>query len=185
MSEYHNDKLLLLANLLLPEDEKLIEELNLAINNPVGYITKFQEQLSYRGIDEPFPELPWIALVDGLTMQNRLVEIDWNTELEDITWNIDQLLQAESDEPNRWTWAETRIWEEKPTEEFLKAAADMFNKRGLALVYLDINSDSYPLLLIKVEQLAQSQKLAEEAGYGKIIALSIFGKGEYDYTNNY
>lgn len=173
MPEYHNDKLLLLANLLVPDDPSLIEELNLAIDKPAEYLAQFQEQLSYRGIDEPFPELPWIALVDGLIARNRLVEIDWKNYVEDVTWNIDQLLQNEPDEPERWKWTKTGIWDEKPTEELLEAIAYRFHGQGLSLVYVDIDSDSYPLMFIKSEQLAKSQQLANEAGYGHIVALHL------------
>jgi hypothetical protein len=66
-----------LAGYLMAEDPSLAGEVRLAVASPDAYLGKFQERLSGRGIEKPIPDLPWIALVNGLEDRGRLHELDW------------------------------------------------------------------------------------------------------------
>jgi hypothetical protein len=72
MTTDHN-RLLPLAELLLPDDATLKQEVDLAIKQPAHYVSRFQERLRRRGIGEAVPALPWLALIDGLQARGRVV----------------------------------------------------------------------------------------------------------------
>ena len=61
---------------LLTEDTSLISEVQLAENQPLNYLSQFANVLQERGIDKPVPELPWLAMVDGLARRDLLIELD-------------------------------------------------------------------------------------------------------------
>jgi hypothetical protein len=42
-------------------------------------------------------------------------------------------------------------------------------EENLVLACIDLNSDSYPLIIVRREQIVQLQALAQIAGYGKIV----------------
>jgi hypothetical protein len=163
-----NGKLLMLAQHLLPEDKSLVEEINLAVQKPLGYLSAFQARLHQRGISTPVPQLPWIALVDGLCARGKLIEVDWRGASEDVMLGIDRLSSGQPLEANRWAWVDVGAWEERGTEDFLQAIGDWLGKRGLALASLNIQSDSYPLIILEAGRVEKSQQLAQQAGYGSI-----------------
>ena len=71
----------------------------------------------------------------------------------------------------RWIkgWAEaTAEWEEKLPHDLLPAIAARLAAEGLTVVTLDIDSDSYPMMVLPVDQVARCQQLAQLAGYGTI-----------------
>lgn len=163
------EKLLLLARQLLPEDPAYEVEVRLALEDCAGYVERFREQLQGRGITKPEPGLPWIALVDGLWSRKKLVEIDWREAPEEIIEQLDPLLDEYGSRPNRWEWADQE--EDWDTEAFLLEIGRTIAADGLALACIDIESDSYPLLIVKSDTFDRARKLADESGYGKILPM--------------
>jgi hypothetical protein len=92
---YNPDALLLLCKILLVRDPAFVEDVQLSMTDPNLYLNKF---LVNRGIHETIPELPWIALVEGLIDRGYLVELDWATAAEDVAAGIAFLLS------NHMTW---------------------------------------------------------------------------------
>lgn len=166
MNADRNNALLLLAEKLLSGDPTLKQEIDLAINQPADYVSRFQERLRRRGLKEAVPSLPWIALVDGLQTRGRVAEIDWDEAPDDVVKCVDRLLVNLPADPKRWTWVEMDVWEESPTVDFLKAIGERLAAQGWVLFFFDMQSDNYPLMLLHTDQFESAQQLAAQAGYG-------------------
>lgn len=171
MARHDNSKLLDLAHYLSPDDRSLGEEVQLAVDRPDDYVRAYHERLNWRGIEAPIPALPWIALVDGLMARDRLCEIDWKEPPGDVTSNLDRLAALRPEQPGRWTWLAGAEWQGKLPEDFLPAIGKHLLEKGMALITLDIDSDSYPLMILPADRVQESQRLAALAGYGKILRL--------------
>ena len=99
--------------------------------------------------------------MNGLEDRGRLRELDWKEAPEDVTWKIDHLLADRPLQPDRWAWVATAEWEEKLPHDLLPAiAARLAAAEGLAVVTLDIDSDSYPIMVLPVDQVETCQRLA-------------------------
>lgn len=168
MPVHDSGKLIELAHFLAPGDPSLAEEVRLAVDRPGDYAGKFAERLHGRGIDGPIAELPWLALADGLGDRDLMREIDWKEAHEDVTWKLDQLTALRPARSERWTWLDGADWEDKIPEAFLPAIGKHLLQSGLALVTFDIDSDSYLLMVLPADRVAECQHLAERAGYGTI-----------------
>jgi hypothetical protein len=168
MAAHDNDKVFSLAQRLCPEEGTLVDEVKLAVADPQAYVRRFARRLALRGVKKPLAELPWIALVDGLSARGRLEEIDWREEPDAIMEAVDELL---GDDALDWDWVEEEELEEAPTEEFLRRVGDHLYKSGIALAFLDIGADCYPLTAIDRKELKSVQRLAEGSGYGKVVLL--------------
>jgi hypothetical protein len=106
--------------------------------------------------------------VDGLEDRGRLRELDWKEAPDDVTWKIDHLLPDQPARPDRWAWVARAEWEEKLPHDLLPAITARLAAEGLTVVTLDIDSDSYPMMVLPVDQVARCQQLAQLAGYGTI-----------------
>lgn len=167
MPRYDNARLIELARHLLRDDTSLIDEIRLAIDRPRDYVARFRQRLSGRGIREPYPELPWIALVDGLIERGRLQEVDWAGPPHDVQ----SAMRALTAQKEEWAWLVEPEWCDdypKPYELFPRIQ-DRLSKNGLALVVVNIGADCYPLIVLPVDRVEEARRLAELAGYGEII----------------
>lgn len=175
MSNNRSYDLTMLCQQLAPGDMTLVDEVDLAVRNPQRYVVTFNRRLARRGIypgdDTEHPQLPWIALLDGLAQRGHLAEIDWKEGVSDTMRSIDRLLADRAEEPEVWDWVNDDAWEDAPTIAFLHAVAGHFIKRGLLLAYLAYPSDSYPLILLDPQQLRGLHVLAQQAGYGAVVSL--------------
>ena len=50
-----------LCELLMPGDPGLVEEVQLALDDPATYLRRFERRLDQRGIRRPVPDLAWIV----------------------------------------------------------------------------------------------------------------------------
>lgn len=168
MADYDNAKLIELARYLLSDDVSLVDEIRLAIDQPDDYVDRFRKRLSYRGIREPLDNLPWIALVDALAARGRLDEIDWRG-----TWDeVQSAMQVLTGRKEDWAWLAEPEWEDKRPHEVFPVIEERLSKQGLAVVAVDIRSDSYPLMLLPLDRVEESGRLAQLAGYGRILPAS-------------
>jgi len=171
MHSLDSTKLYELAKELAPEEPSLVEEVRMAVEDPNTYVERFHERLGERGIHKPGPELPWIALVDGLVERGLAVEFMKGDDARYVMSQLETLFGYMTlgcyDVLGDWDISEEQ--EEMPCEEFLPLVARQLQRSGLALVYLDMQSDRYPVLVVPLDRLERIQRLARESGYGKII----------------
>ncbi|MDB4292824.1 hypothetical protein N9954_05400 [Maribacter sp.] len=161
--------LLLEMSDFMTEDNSLVSELQLAENQPLNYLSQFARVLQERGIDKAIPELPWLALVDGLASRNLLEELDWKDDPEELIAVCLRLTENHSQS----TEIKTSITSIEASlsddiEEFLPVLNRYLYKHGIQLVWIDINSDSYPLTILASDKVNEAKRLALDAGYGTI-----------------
>ncbi|QKV73400.1 hypothetical protein [Amycolatopsis sp. Hca4] len=153
--------LVAVATLLAPGVPQVAEHAAAAFDDQDAFLRAHAARLDERGIDEPFPLLPWIALVDVLTDHGLLAEFDGKEDPGEIVGGLRALRSAPAgDDP--WTSLATS---ELSTYDFLEHAGNRLHDNGTALVVLDIESDCYPLVLVPAERGDELVGLAAAAGF--------------------
>lgn len=155
--------LLALATLLAPGIPDVPERVMNAHDDPDGYLRTHTDRLDDRGIDEPIPELAWIALVDALTDHDLLAEVDWKEAADEIVAQLRELRSSPA-EPESWAWF-AEVADDLPTYDFLERAGDALRANGTTLAVLDIESDCYPLVLLPNSQADDLRQLAATTGF--------------------
>lgn len=161
MTATARDALIAVAGLLAADAPEVRERAVAALDDPAAYLAAHADRLDERGIDEPFPLLAWIALVDSLTDHGLLAEVDWKEAADEIAGRLRALRSAPSADPGWTALAESEL----PTYEFLELAGDRLHATGTALGVLDIESDCYPLVLLPAARAAELERLAAAAGF--------------------
>ncbi|WP_410673738.1 DUF6630 family protein [Amycolatopsis sp. cmx-4-68] len=164
------DALVAVATLLAPDTPQVAARVAAAHDDPGAYLVEHADRLDDRGIDEPFPGLPWIALVDALADHGLLAEVDWKEAPEEIVSQLRALRSAPSADELWTALSESDL----ATHEFLEAAGHRLRETGTALVVLDIESDCYPLALLPAPH---GEKLVTSAAAAGFTA-EVFGHQE-------
>ncbi|MDE6727023.1 MAG: hypothetical protein K2J80_03665 [Oscillospiraceae bacterium] len=148
---------------LITDNKSVLANLKTLLETPDSYFADNAARYAERGMDvktRSHKELYWIALADELSEGGCMFEVDWKCELEDFLWALEQLndydlvksavLSLELPEDG-----DVEVWGEE-----LNAALD-----GKTFVCcIDIDSDSYPLMIVTAETLERIQKLAADNG---------------------
>ena len=150
MSSTVRDALIGLAALLAPDAPDVADRVAGAHDDPDGYLRTHADRLDERGIDEPIPELAWIALVDALTDHDLLAEVDWKEAADEIVAQLRALRSGPSG-ADAWAWF-GQADGDVPAYDFLDRAGAELWTTGTALVVLDIESDCYPLVLLPTDR---------------------------------
>ena len=154
---------------LLTEDETLKKEVLLAVDKPSEFVNQFRQPLLERGIEEPIDQLPWLALVHGLSHRNLLYELDWKESPEEVVGVALTLLENHGNyQEISSSLNNIEPFIDEDIEEFLPQLNRKLESFKVQLIWLDIDSDSYPLTIIPLPDLDAAKQLAREAGYGKI-----------------
>ncbi|MFH9610926.1 DUF6630 family protein [Streptomyces sp. NPDC017448] len=151
-----------IASLLAPAHPDVADEVLRAHDDPNGYVDAFEERLGERGVDEPVDNLAWIALIDALAARGLLAEFDWKEDAEEIRAQLTSLESRPSTDP--WLLsgpAETSL----PTYDFLHACGRRYRGIGAALAVLDIDSDCYPVVVLRAARADRLTALAGRAGF--------------------
>ncbi|MEO6083156.1 MAG: DUF6630 family protein [Umezawaea sp.] len=157
------DALIAIAALLAPGEPDVADRAVQAHAYPDSYLRDHADRLDERGIDEPVPELAWIALIDALTDRGLLAEVDWKEATAEITAQL-RGLRSSPAQPEAWTWLDTTDTD-LVTYDFLELAGRELRDAGIALAVLDIESDSYPLVLLPADRATDLVTLAATAGF--------------------
>ncbi|HWO66734.1 MAG TPA: DUF6630 family protein [Umezawaea sp.] len=157
------DALAALAALLAPGEPDVAARVTSAHDDPDAYLRAHADRLDDRGIDEPIPNLAWIALVDALADHDLLAEVDWKEESEEVVGQL-RALRSNPTDAEAWTWldnADIHV----ATHEFLDLAGARLSEAGTTLAVLDIESDCYPLVLVPNARSRELVDLAATAGF--------------------
>ncbi|RKI71131.1 hypothetical protein D7V91_02155 [bacterium 1xD42-67] len=151
-----------IAKLISSGDEAVLKDVSVCTEDPVGWFTAHQDRYRERCIlSSDDPELiQWLGLVDILEEHGWVCERDWEDELEDFSYFLQNLhgfqklgLELDPDwldedeDVSAWCGVLTGKWE------------------GVCVAAIDIDSDSYVLFLTSAAQLADLQRLAGEIGH--------------------
>lgn len=154
---------------ILSYDDSMLTEVRLAVNSPKDYVNKFSKQLKERGIKKPTDNLAWIALVESLNSRNLLQELDWKDDAEElieVTLSLTERQKNYKSIQNTLLKVNALLGDD--IEEFLPILNKSLEKEGIQLIWLDIDSDSYPLTIIDLKNVKKAKELALKAEYGKI-----------------
>ncbi|MFP3392788.1 DUF6630 family protein [Brevibacillus sp. SIMBA_040] len=158
--------LLTLSEKLSLGSENVVGEVVLALDQPELYVEQWEERLDNRGIQGPIPDLAWIALVDALDQLGLVWENDWKQDAETILFAVGSLL-------DRRGWLlpaadrqlEQAISHDSYTFDLLGELHKWLRPHGIILGHLDINSDSYVLIVVKEDECGEIERLAATCGY--------------------
>jgi hypothetical protein len=158
------ESLLALARLIAPNAKRVAAEVTQAVEQPATYFKAHRKRLDDRNIDKPTKDLPWIALVDALTVARSLVEIDWKTSGEDIAWNLEKLVPKKT---VAWLAKIDPVDDDRSTLELLELTGQkLLASDKLQLASLDIGSDSFCLVVVPADRAKTLVASAKAAGYG-------------------
>ena len=160
------EQFLQLAGDLAAQDPAALDAIAIAIDDPRAYLAQYEEtaeRLDHWPDPAADPQLPWLALVDRLLAALRSVEIDWRADRDDITWSLGQLIdyaalpQAVRDEIARLS-CDNAI-------DCFVAMAGLVARSDRRLVALDIDSDSYVVMLLDSATYQRTTAVAEALGF--------------------
>ncbi|MBG9792935.1 hypothetical protein ABD76_10715 [Paenibacillus dendritiformis] len=157
--------LLNLSKRLSLGSNEILQNVRLAVDNPSKYFHENRNRLDERNIDELTEELPWIALVDELIENGFAFEVDWKESNYRICEIIDVLLEKKSFSLLEWQWADEGNYDELSTAEFLHEVSQRLKAHSISLAYVDIDSDSYVLIVVPVQEIESLKMLALAAGH--------------------
>ena len=142
-------------------DPTLSSEVRLAVESPLRYLERFRARLALRGITTPEGVSPWLALVDWLDENDRLVEIDEDTSSEDLVDYLTTLPAVAGSGANLRPVAaqDVHLAYAVPRANVLLAP------HYWTLLHLDTDTASYPLALVSTEAAPRITALAAAVGH--------------------
>jgi len=145
----------------LTTDPALFSEVRLAVESPLRYLERFRARLALRGITTPEGVSPWLALVDWLDENDRLVELDEDTSSEDLVDYLSTLPVVAGSGANLRPVAaqDVHLAYSVPRANVLLAP------HYWTLLHLDTETASYPLALVSTEAAPRITALAAAVGH--------------------
>jgi hypothetical protein len=156
-----------LAALLSGGDSAVREAVVQAADDPAAYLETYEETSERLwDVEDPArdPRLPWLALVDRLLAVLRAVEIDWHSAKADVEWSLAQLIVWPR-VPDVTRRAIAALAADASAIETLQEIARLVADDGLRLAAMDIDSDSYVLLLLGTADYEQATAIADKLGF--------------------
>jgi Family of unknown function (DUF6630) len=155
--------LLALARLLDPTDKGSLQtDLKLAVERPAVYLEKHaetRERMIGLGDSAANGSLPWLALGDGLIARGYAVELDHRDGGTEVKHALEQMKSMHA------TWLKTLPVDDMTTIDSLRAIATRAAADHLVVAVMDIESDSYIVLILSKEDYAKATELAAKLGY--------------------
>lgn len=149
-----------IAKLIAP-DSGVSEKLAGAFAEPYEYFSKVEWRFDARNmviglVDNE--KMFWVSLVDELAAKEFIFEVDYKCELEDF---LDALKRINSYDKIS-SAVENISFDENESAEEWGARINSALGDNAAVCYFDIDSDSYPLVILSGGILSKVQKLAED-----------------------
>ena len=148
---------------LLDDDPELIASVGLAASDPAAYFSAHERDLVDRGIEEPADVDPWLVIIDGLDEAGALAYMDWKdtgVELAEALAGLARVARTGVDlDP---------VADVDGDLSAAVAAADaLLAPHSLRVVYLEEDSDAYPLVVVPASDaetiVAAATRLGREA----------------------
>jgi hypothetical protein len=158
------DPLAELAALLAPRVPGVLAEAAMARDEPAKYRKKFRRAMDDRNIERPDP---WLALVIALDTRALLRPVDWKEGAREVGACVARLLVSRKlDAKKLLAFFDADDWYEAKTDAVLAYLGKGLSAHRLALIALDIGSDSHEIALLPWEAVAAAKKLARKVGHG-------------------
>ncbi|MDE6731252.1 MAG: hypothetical protein K2J77_00050 [Oscillospiraceae bacterium] len=146
---------------LITDNETVLGNLKRALESPDKYFSENEWRYVERGVvvgKTDRKTLYWLALVDELAEGGCVFEVDYKCELEEFLGALERL--------NNYALIESEVGSlDLPDDGDVEAWGEEINHAlgGRAFVcYINIDSDSYPLIIVSGDALERVQKLAVE-----------------------
>lgn len=159
----------LLLTKLAPGAKSVHARVRLAIDDPETYAKKFRSKLEDRNAEDD-PIDPWLQFVDALEDASLEWAVDWKASADDVVHALTQVLKKKKLKPALLTSVyDPGAHLSTRTNDFIAWCGRALSAHGLAVVSLDIESDSFELTVIPTKDLSELQRAAKKAG-GAIIS---------------
>lgn len=156
-----------IAGLISNNDENIMQRLSECADDPWGYGEENAERYLQRGIDVPgedttnSDEIRWIGLIDELAESSYLSTLDYNCGLDDFLWNLKQLKTYQLIEP----YISSINFDENDSIEGWGEEINLALGGKAFLCMLEIDSDSYELIIVTNEVYEKISEIAESNGH--------------------
>lgn len=177
-----------IAALISGNDAEVTSAMESALGNPKEYLKRNAERFDNRGIDlsdddcmdefEP-DELLFLAMVDELDSHGYVFEVDWKCGLEDFIWSLREMKTYGliSDILGKFDHVHLgfvplknseKLDEEDDVETWGKTLNAVLGSTA-RLGYIDIDSDSYVLVIATPDVFSKISKIAVENGHSIVV----------------
>lgn len=146
------------AKLISGNDPEVMTAMEAALNDPIKYIKETAELFSERGIElddeDSFEDLDddeflFLGMVNELEEHAFAFEFDYKCELEDFLWGLEQTKNYGLIEDVINT---VKLSKEDDVEVWGKSLNEALGSKA-RLIYIDIDSDSYPVAVVTADTL--------------------------------
>lgn len=177
-----------IAALISENDAEVTSAMESALDDPKKYFKRNEERFDDRGIDfsdedcmDEFEtdELLFLAMVDELDSHGYVFEVDWKCGLEDFIWSLREMKTYGLISETLGKFDHVHLGfvplkngeklDEKDDVETWGKSLNAVLGNTARLGYIDIDSDSYVLVIATPEVFAKTSKIAEENEHGIIM----------------
>ena len=144
-----------IAKIISENDEQVIKEIIECVANPVSYYNTYESEYSERGIldSNDIDTIIWIGLVNCLIRNNYVCERDYNDELDDFIYFMNNLKY-------NVTFDKGVLNENGSIVEWCTKLDEVLQLQNLCIGDIDIDSDSYVMFICEKDKLEQLNRLA-------------------------
>lgn len=147
---------------LLDVDNDTADKLNRCIDDPHAYYDENSEVYGERWVTSYTNDdmIIWLGIVDILIEKGKMFEFDWKVELEDFIYGMQEINNNEELEID-----ENDFDEDGDIIEWLKVLYNAWSDLGFVIAGMDIDSDSFCLLITTRDTFEKLVAEAEKTGH--------------------
>ena len=151
-----------IVELVSPDSQEASTRAKLISEDFGVYFKKYEDEIFDQvGIEDQSELSRWAALVLALEHLQYVVIADWKDQGNNFAWLLGELALSKKYSLD-WSKIKALGDDYRPTAEYADLADRVTRPKKLALIWFDIDSDSYPIALIKSEHLPKLQNMAKE-----------------------
>lgn len=155
-----------IAALITNNDAEIISILRKCVDDPLGYGRENSERYAERGIDisdeTDINEICWIGMVNELAENGYLFTADFSEESDVVLWGLSQLKNYSLIEK----CINDNVLDEREYDDVEDLARDISNNSDtVCICMIDIDSDSYELIITSRNTYNKISDIAENNGH--------------------